>query len=151
MSGYKVNLLWKEESEDFSYKNYTRTHAWTFGGGIRIQASAAPEYLGKAEFVNPEEAFAASLSSCHLLTFLAIAAMKKFRVKSYEDNAVAFLGKNSNGKMAVSKVVLRPKVAFAGDHIPDEAEIHEMHDKAHEGCFLSNSVLTEVLVEPVLS
>ena len=151
MSEYKVSLLWKEESADFSYKNYSRTHSWKFGGGTIIEASAAPEYLGKAELVNPEEAFAASLSSCHLLTFLAIASMKKFRVSSYEDNAVASLGKNEHGQMAVLKVVLRPRVEFGGDNIPDTALIQEMHDKAHEECFISNSVTTEVVVEPILS
>ena len=78
MSEFKVKLEWNPDSEDFSYKNYTRTHQWIFGGGSEITASAAPEYLGKAEFVNPEEAFAASLSSCHLLTFLAIASFNIF-------------------------------------------------------------------------
>ncbi|WP_423820142.1 OsmC family protein [Salinimicrobium sp. TIG7-5_MAKvit] len=150
MSEFKVKLEWNSDSEDFSYKNYTRTHQWIFGGGSEITASAAPEYLGKAEFVNPEEAFAASLSSCHLLTFLAIASFKKYIIKSYKDETVAVVEKNKDGKQAVTRVFLRPKVEFSGEHIPDEEEMKKMHHKAHAECFISNSVITEVVVEPVL-
>ena len=149
MSEYTVNLLWKNESEDFSYKKYDRTHSWKFEGGIVVKASAAPEYLGKKEFVNPEEAFAASLASCHMLTFLAIASMKKYTVAVYEDNAVAILGKNEKLRMAVTKLFLRPKVNFKGDNIPDKTIIDEMHHRAHTECFIANSVLTEIIIEPV--
>ncbi|UJH91909.1 OsmC family protein [Antarcticibacterium sp. 1MA-6-2] len=150
MSEFKVKLEWKSDSEDFSYKKYTRTHQWIFGGGSQITASAAPEYLGKAEFVNPEEAFAASLSSCHLLTFLAIASFKKYIIKNYKDETVAVVEKNKDGKQAVTRVFLRPQVEFSGEHIPDEEEMKKMHHKAHAECFISNSVLTEVIVEPFL-
>lgn len=150
MAEYRTNLIWKPESEDFSYKNYSRTHKWSFGGGQEVTASAAPEFLGKSEFVNPEEAFAASLGSCHLLTFLAIASFKKYSIKSYTDECVAIVEKNENGKQAVTKVFLRPKVEFYGDSLPDSEEIEKMHHKAHNECFISNSVLTEVIVEPVL-
>lgn len=148
MSEYKVELKWVSESEDFSYSNYSRTHEWKFGGGISVQASAAPEYLGKPEYVNPEEAFIASLASCHLLTFLAIASYKKFSIKSYEDHAVGTVGKNKDNKLAVLKVILRPAVEFNGSLKPSEDEIKKMHKKAHVECFISNSVLTEVAVEP---
>lgn len=150
MSEYKTRLSWKSESEDFSYKAYTRTHEWTFGGGQEIAASAAPEFLGKAEFVNPEEAFAASLGSCHLLTFLAIASFKNFSIRSYTDECVAIVEKNKDRKKAVTRVYLRPQVEFYGENLPGEEEIKSMHDKAHNECFISNSVLTEVIVEPVL-
>lgn len=150
MAEYRTNLIWKPESEDFSYKNYSRTHKWIFGGGQEVTASAAPEFLGKSEFVNPEEGFAASLGSCHLLTFLAIASFKKYSIKSYTDECVAIVEKNENGKQAVTKVFLRPKVEFYGDSLPDSEEIEKMHHKAHNECFISNSVLTEVIVEPVL-
>ena len=149
MSEHKVYLSWKNEGEDFSYKTYNRSHSWKFEGGTLIEASAAPDYLGKAELVNPEEAFAASLASCHLLTFLAIASMKKYTVATYEDNAVAILGKNEKLKMAVTTVYLRPKITFNGDDIPDKTIIDEMHHRAHLDCFISNSVLTEIIVEPV--
>lgn len=148
MSEYKVNLRWEAESDDFSYNNYSRTHEWKFGGGISVNASAAPEYLGKAEYVNPEEAFIASLASCHLLTFLAIASYKKFAIKSYEDHAIGTIGKNKENKIAVLKVVLRPTVEFTGSLKPSEEDIKKMHDKAHAECFISNSVLTEVAIDP---
>lgn len=149
MSEHKVYLSWKNDGEDFSYKTYDRSHSWKFEGGTLIKASAAPDYLGKSELVNPEEAFAASLASCHMLTFLAIASMKKYTVAMYEDNAVAILGKNEKLKMAVTTVYLRPNISFIGDKIPDKTIIDEMHHRAHQECFISNSVLTEVIVEPV--
>ena len=149
MSEHKVYLSWKNEGEDFSYKTYDRSHLWKFEGGTLIKASAAPDYLGKAELVNPEEAFAASLASCHMLTFLAIASMKKYTVAMYEDNAVAILGKNEKLKMAVTTVYLRPNIIFKGDNIPDKTIIDEMHHRAHQECFIANSVLTEIIVEPV--
>jgi organic hydroperoxide reductase OsmC/OhrA len=149
MSEYKVYLSWKNESEDFSYKTYDRTHQLKFGGGTVVKGSAASDYLGKAQLVNPEETFAASLASCHMLTFLAIAAMKKYKVASYEDNAVAILGKNEKLIMAVTTVFLRPKIIFEGDNIPDTTIIDKMHNFAHKECFIANSVLTEIIVEPV--
>ena len=149
MSEHKVYLSWKNEGEDFSYKTYDRSHSWKFEGGTLIKASAAPDYLGRSELVNPEEAFTASLASCHLLTFLAIASMKKYMVAMYEDNAVAILGKNEKLKMAVTTVYLRPNIIFKGDNIPDKTIIDEMHHRAHLDCFISNSVLTEIIVEPV--
>lgn len=148
MSEYKVDLKWVSESDDFSYKNYNRTHEWRFGGGITVKASAAPEYLGKPEFVNPEEAFIASLASCHLLTFLAIASYKKFSIKSYQDHAVGTVGKNKDNKMAVLKVILRPAVEFTGSLKPSEDDIKKMHEKAHAECFISNSIISEVIIEP---
>jgi organic hydroperoxide reductase OsmC/OhrA len=149
MSEHKVNLFWKNESEDFSYKKYDRTHSWKFEGGAVVKASAAPEYLGKKEFVNPEEAFAASLASCHMLTFLALASMKRYTVEVYEATAIAILEKNEKSRTAVTKLYLRPKVNFKGDNIPDETIINEMHQRAHTECFIANSVLTEIIIEPV--
>ncbi len=149
MSEHKVYVSWKNDGEDFSYKTYDRSHMWKFEGGTLIEASAAPDYLGNATLVNPEETFAASLASCHMLTFLAIASMKKYMVATYEDNAVAILGKNEKLKVAVTTVYLRPNIIFKGDNIPDRTTIDEMHHRAHQECFISNSVLTEIIVEPV--
>ena len=149
MSEYKVYISWKNAGEDFSYKTYDRSHLLQFGGGTLVKASAAPGYLGNAALVNPEETFAASLASCHMLTFLAIASMKKYMVATYADNAVAILGKNEKLKVAVTAVYLRPNIIFKGDNIPDRTTIDEMHHRAHQECFISNSVLTEIIVEPV--
>ena len=149
MSEFKVYLSWKNEGENFSYKTYDRSHLWKFEGGTLVKASSAPDYLGKSKLINPEEAFAASLASCHMLTFLAVASMKKYTVAMYEDNAVAILGKNEKLRMAVTNVYLRPNISFKGDNIPDKTIIDEMHHRAHQECFIANSVLTEIIIEPV--
>ena len=112
-----------------------------------MQASAAPAYLGNPKLVDPEEAFVASLSSCHMLTFLAIAAKKKFVLDEYVDNAVGHMEKNAEGKMAITKVTLKPKITFSGDKKPTAEELDKMHHAAHDNCFIANSVKTEVTVE----
>src|SRR5512134_3385223 len=112
MSEHRISLAWKRQTTDFTYDTYDRTHTVMFEGGQTIQTSAAPAYLGKAEYANPEELLAASLSSCHMLTFLAIAAKSRYIVDSYEDETTAILDKNAEGAMAVTKIVLRPKVFF---------------------------------------
>jgi len=148
MSEYNVQVTWKRETPDFTYDSYDRGHWWQFGGGSRIRASSAPEYRGDAALVNPEEALAAALSSCHMLTFLALAARQRFTVDAYEDAATAFMGKNAKGRLAVTRVLLRPRVVFGGDRQPTAADIMALHEKSHEQCFIANSVLTEVTVEP---
>ncbi len=148
MSEHRVRIAWKRESDDFSYATYDRTHTWTFDGGTHVKASAAPEYQGDAALVNPEEALAAALSSCHMLTFLAIAARKRYVVDSYEDAAVATLDKNADGQLAITRVILRPRVVFGGDKSPDGSELEALHESAHRNCFIANSVRTELIVEP---
>ena len=112
-----------------------------------MQASAAPAYLGNPKLVNPEEAFVASLSSCHMLTFLAIAAKKKFVLDEYVDEAAGHMEKNAEGKMAITKVTLKPKITFSGEKKPSADELDKMHHAAHENCFIASSVKTEVTVE----
>jgi organic hydroperoxide reductase OsmC/OhrA len=113
-----------------------------------VQASAAPACRGSAGLVDPEEAFVAALSSCHMLTFLAYAAKRRFVVERYRDRAVGFLEKNAEGRLAVTRVVLRPEVVFADGSAPAADELEELHHKAHEACFIANSVTTTVTVEP---
>ncbi len=150
MSAFQVKLSWQHDaSQAFDYKTYSRTHTWQFPGGVNLEASAAPAFLGKAEYPNPEEAFIAALSSCHMLTFLAIAAFKKFHVESYEDNASGEVTKNDAGKMAVTTVTLKPFIKFVGDAQPSQDELMAMHEKAHKECFIANSVTTAVKLEPV--
>jgi organic hydroperoxide reductase OsmC/OhrA len=120
---------------------------WKFDGGHEMTASAAPAYLGDPKNVDPEEAFVASLSSCHMLTFLAIACKQKFVLDEYVDDAIGQMEKNAEGKMAITKVTLRPKLKWSGDKQPTAEELDKIHHAAHDNCFIANSVKTEVTVE----
>ena len=148
MAEHRASLSWKRGEREFTYDSYSRDHEWSFEGGIKVAASAAPGYLGSAERVNPEEAFVASLSSCHMLTFLAVAAKRRFVVDAYDDEAVGHLEKNEEGKLAVTRVILHPKVIFGGEKRPTEEQIATMHKQSHEQCFIASSVKTAVSVEP---
>ncbi len=148
MSEHKATIDWKRESSDFSYRTYNRDHEWIFDAGIRVRASASPDYLGSQSCVDPEEAFVASLSSCHMLTFLAIACRNGFTVDSYQDDAVGILAKNQAGKMAITRVTLHPRIRFGGEKAPTPEELSQMHEQAHHNCFIASSVNTEVAVAP---
>ena len=149
MSEHKANVVWARNGVDFGYKNYPRDHVWRFPNGVEVPGSAAPAYLGNPERVDPEAAFVAALSSCHMLTFLAVASMKGFVVDSYEDAAVGHLEKNAAGKMAITRVDLHPKIVFSGAKLPAAADLDALHDKAHKECFIANSVTTEVKIVAV--
>lgn len=148
MSQHKVALEWKRESESFTYETYNRDHVLVFEGGMRVPASSAPAYRGNPVHVNPEEGLVAALSSCHMLTFLAVAAKKRFVVDAYSDQAVGFLEKNDKGKLAITRVILHPRVAFGGTTLPTPKEIAELHEQAHNGCFIANSVTTAITIDP---
>jgi organic hydroperoxide reductase OsmC/OhrA len=148
MSEHRVTVAWERTTEDFSYESYSRDHTWSFeDGAVVVPASAAPAFRGEASRVDPEEAFVAALSSCHMLTFLAIAARKRLVVDGYRDAAVGYLEKDAGGKLAVTRVVLRPEVAFREPPPPEVVE--RMHHLSHEECFIARSVRTDVRVEPV--
>ena len=147
MSEHKITLEWKRESESFSCETYNRDHVWIFEGGARVPASATPAYRRNPAHVNPEEGLVAALSSCHMLTFLAVAAKKQFVVDRYSDHAVGVLEKNQKGKLAITRVMLRPQVVFGGATRPTPEQIAALHERAHSECFIANSVTTEVTVE----
>jgi organic hydroperoxide reductase OsmC/OhrA len=147
MSEHKVNLTWKRGDAPFEYQKYPRNHTWKFDGGHEMTASAAPAYLGDPKQVDPEEAFVASLSSCHMLTFLAIACKKKLVLDEYVDDAVGMMEKNADGRLAITRVTLKQRLKFSGDKQPTTQELEEMNHLAHEQCFIANSVKTEVNVE----
>ena len=147
MSEHTASILWKRSSDEFNYDRFNRAHTWTFDAGVVVPASAAPAYHGDVDRVDPEEAFVAALASCHMLTFLAIAARKQFVVEQYSDRALGCLTKNERGKPWMSRVTLRPKVVFSGTKRPSVDEIAGMHRSAHENCFIALSVRTEVTVE----
>ena len=147
MSQHVVDVSWSRGEHEFTYQSYSRDHTWTFDGGDTVTASANPAYLGSEAAVDPEEAFVAALASCHMLTFLAIAAKKRFVVNSYDDHAVGVLAKNEAGRLAITKVTLSPRIAFAGAE-PDATTLDQMHHLAHDQCFIANSVTTQVTVVP---
>jgi organic hydroperoxide reductase OsmC/OhrA len=148
MSEHTATIEWRRETPDFAYETYNRDHDWSFDGGITVRASANPAYQGSESCVDPEEAFVASLSSCHMLTFLALAARKRYVVDSYRDQAVGVLGKDAAGNLAMTRVTLRPRVTFSGEKQPTADDLRQLHDRAHHACFIANSVKTEVVVEP---
>jgi organic hydroperoxide reductase OsmC/OhrA len=137
--------------EDYAKGRYSRAHRWSFDGGAEVAASASPHIVpapwSDAAGVDPEEAFVASLSSCHMLFFLDFARRAGFEVASYVDDAQGVLEKGSDGRMAMTRVTLRPRVDWAGGNSPSEAETADLHHRAHEACFIANSVKTVVIVE----
>lgn len=148
MSLHRATIVWARTTESFAYEDYDRNHVWRFEEGVEVPASATPRFLGEAGRVDPESAFVAALSSCHMLTFLAIAARRRFIVDAYEDHAEGVLGEDAEGQLAMTRVVLRPRVTFGGERRPRAEDVDRMHRLAHEGCFIARSVRTEVVVEP---
>jgi organic hydroperoxide reductase OsmC/OhrA len=155
MGQYSAEVLWFRNGEDFINNRYSRRHMLRFDGGAEVPGSSSPHVvpvpMSDASAVDPEEAFVASLSSCHMLWFLSIAAKRKFRIDRYRDVAVGVMEKNFEGKMCMTIVTLKPEVQFSGDVLPTSEQIHEMHHEAHEECFIANSVKTEVRCEPVIA
>lgn len=151
MSTYTATIRWtRDHATDFARGQYSRAHHWSFDGGISLTASASPHIVpapwSNKDAVDPEEAFVASLASCHMLFFVDFARRAGFFVDSYTDIAEGTLEKRDDGRMWMSKVVLRPKIDW-GDPAPDEAAIDDLHHKAHDACFIANSVTTKVTVE----
>lgn len=156
MSEYVANINWRRQaSENFVDNKYSRGHEWQFEGGVVIPASSSPHIVplpfSVASNVDPEEAFVASLSSCHMLFFLSIAAKRKYVIDAYIDNAIGVMSNNEQGKMAMTTVTLRPKVIFSGDKQPNLAQLEKMHHQSHEQCFIANSVTTEIVTEVVMA
>jgi organic hydroperoxide reductase OsmC/OhrA len=148
---YRATIRWtRGEDESFSDNRYSRGHVWSFDGGIEVPGSASPSVVplpfSREDAVDPEEAFVAAVSSCHMLTFLSIAAKKRFVIDRYEDKALGVMTKNGNGKLFVSKVTLDPAIEFSGEKLPSPEQIADMHHLAHKECFIANSVLTEIVV-----
>ncbi len=155
MSQHTAKVEWILKSdESFLDNQYSRGHLWHFDGGATVPASSAPSVVplpySVAENVDPEEAFVAALSSCHMLFFLSIAAKKKFTVQQYTDTAFGVMEVNDAGKMAMTKVTLRPKVVFSQGKEPTLSQLERIHHLSHESCFIANSVTTKINTEIVL-
>jgi organic hydroperoxide reductase OsmC/OhrA len=153
MAEYQATISWQRDGAKFTDNRYSRGHRWSFDGGIELPASASPHVvplpLSVEAAVDPEEAFVASLASCHMLFFLSYAAREGFIVESYRDQALGVMAKDAEGRIAMTRVTLRPDVRFGGERRPTAADIDRLHHESHESCFIANSVKSEVRCEPV--
>lgn len=155
MSEHSALVRWeKAENEPFSDNQYSREHTWEFDGGAIVPASPSPHVvplpLSVEANVDPEEAFIAALSSCHMLVFLSIAAKRKYVIEEYIDDAVGVLEEDSQGRMSITRVTLRPRIVFSGDRQPSRVQLEKLHHMSHENCFIANSVKTEITTEIIM-
>jgi organic hydroperoxide reductase OsmC/OhrA len=150
MAEHKATITWNKGSPDFLRGKYSREHTWKFDGGISVTASSSPSVVpapySNPAAVDPEEAFVASVASCHMLTFLYRASQQGFEIESYSDDAVGLMTKNEQGVPWVSKITLNPKITFSARRAPTGQELEHLHHEAHEQCFIANSIRTEVKV-----
>jgi organic hydroperoxide reductase OsmC/OhrA len=155
MSTHTVTVRWQRGKQPFTDNRYSRAHTWTFDGGVVVPASSSPHVVplpySRSDAVDPEEAFVASLSSCHMLWFLSLAAERHFCIDSYSDDATGVMAKNTSGKLAMTLITLRPNAVFVGDRRPTKDEVASLHHQAHAECFIASSVKTEIRCEPVYS
>jgi organic hydroperoxide reductase OsmC/OhrA len=154
MHSYAAQVHWTRDGQPFVDNRYSRRHEWRFDGGAVVAGSSSPLSVrvpySDPSAVDPEEAFVASLSSCHMLWFLSLAAAKGFCVESYTDQAEGVMENDAAGRMAMTVVTLRPDVAFSGERIPTADEHAALHHQAHEACYIANSVRAEVRCKPVM-
>jgi organic hydroperoxide reductase OsmC/OhrA len=152
---YRATVKWTRGDAKFTDQRYSRGHTWSFDGGITVPGSSSPLSVrlpfSVAEAIDPEEAFVAAVSSCHMLTFLYVAAKQGFVVDSYADDALGVMTKNEQGRQWVSRVALAPAIAFSGEKRPTEAQLEELHHLAHDECYIANSVKSEIVVQGSMS
>lgn len=154
MAEHTALIEWRRNGEHFLDNRYNRAHTWSFDGGIEVPASSSPHVIAvpmsDPSAIDPEEAFVASLSSCHMLWFLSIAAKRGFIVESYRDAALGIMGKDADGKMAITSIKLAPAIAFSQERQPSQTELETMHHAAHENCYIANSVKSDFSCKPSL-
>ncbi len=153
MHKYIATITWQRNGEVFTDNRYSRAHEWQFDGGITVPASSSPQVvplpMSSASAIDPEEALIAAASSCHMLSFLYVAAREGYVVDSYADESYGLLERIERRKMAVTRIVLRPRIRFSGEKLPTEEELAHLHHLAHEECYIANSLKTEIVVEAV--
>jgi organic hydroperoxide reductase OsmC/OhrA len=151
MHHYQAQIHWQRGAQNFTDNLYSRAHDWTFDGGLTVPASSSPLSvplpMSVAANVDPEEALVAAASSCHMLVFLWLACKQGFTVDSYTDKAVGKMDKNEFGKLAITRISLRPAIAFSGVRVPTAEELANLHHQAHEECYIANSLRAEIIVE----
>jgi organic hydroperoxide reductase OsmC/OhrA len=148
MSEHRIALRWQRAGLPFERGNYSRDHRVRFQGGQEIGASSAADYGGNPELADPEQTLLAALSSCHMLTFLAVCANRGYVLEHYEDDALCTLGKDAEGRIMVDAATLRPRTQFSGANVPAADDLERLHERAHRACFIANSVRTAVRIEP---
>lgn len=153
MSTHTATIRWQCDDDNFVDNKYSRGHVWEFDGGATVAASASPDVvpvpMSVAENVDPEEAFVASLSSCHMLFFLSIAATRGFSIDEYVDEAIGEMAKDDEGRTSITKVTLRPRIVWSGDRRPTAEQKDKIHHQSHKFCFIANSVKTEIVIEAI--
>ena len=151
MHRYEARVTWQRDGANFTDNRYSRGHEWSFDGGAIVRASSSPLTVkvpySVAEAVDPEEALVAATSSCHMLWFLSLAGRQGFVVDRYSDDAFGVMETNADGKVAFTRITLRPRIEFAGEKLPSADEIATLHHSAHEECFVANSLKCDVVVE----
>ena len=154
MSQHTADVVWQRNGQSFLDQRYSRAHRWHFDGGAEVAASASPHVVplpySDAAAVDPEEAYVAALSSCHMLWFMDFASRAGYRLNHYADAAVGTMAKNAEGQLVVTHIQLRPVTRFEAAHAPSAAQLDELHHRAHTSCFLANSVKTQIDCAPVL-
>lgn len=150
MSAHRATVRWSRTGPDFLRGHYSRAHTWTFDGGATVPASPSPRIVptpwSDPSCVDPEEALVAAAAACHMLTFLHLAARSGYVVERYEDEAEGTLSRTAERRSWVSRIVLRPRIEWGGDHKPAPADIDRLHQEAHAGCFIANSIRSEIVV-----
>jgi organic hydroperoxide reductase OsmC/OhrA len=151
LSTYTATVNWRCDG-DFAARRYSRGHTLSFDGALSVPGTAGPANVNPRYAVegalDPEQAFTASIAACHMLWFLDVAARAGFLVESYVDQAEGTLAVGAAGKQVMTRVVLRPKIVFSAARLPTPQELEALHHKAHEECFIANSVKTEIVIEP---
>lgn len=151
MHRYEARISWARDGATFTDQRYSRGHEWSFDGGVRIAASASPTVVplpySVVEAVDPEEALVACTSSCHMLWFLSLAAKRGFVVDRYRDEATGVMDTTPEGRLAITRITLRPRIEFSGDKSPTAEELASLHHSAHDQCYIANSLRSEVVVE----
>lgn len=149
---YEARVTWSRGDANFLDNKYSRRHEWRFDSGVTVPGTSSPAVVplpySAADAVDPEEALVASASSCHMLWFLALAGKRGFVVDRYEDEAVGTMAKNAQGRIAFDRIVLRPRISFSGDKQPTAADLDALHHRAHEECYIANTLRCEIAIEP---
>jgi len=151
VSEHRATITWKRTGPDFLKGKYSRAHTWSFDGGLTVPASPSPSVVpapySNPAGIDPEEALVASISSCHMLTYVYLAQRAGFQVESYEDEAVGVMTRNARGVPWLSRVTLDPRIVYGGEQRPSAADEERLHHRAHDECFIANSVKTEIVVQ----